>query len=176
MSQPEFSLRCRYYALVVLTGVNIFSYMDRLLIAVLIEPIKAERQISDFLMDTIVGLAFASTYVIFGFPMARIADRGIRVKLISLSITFWSLMTVICGAVTNALQMFVVRLRGSRRGGRTASRSGAGCRVFPSGECNVPMHGVSGPGGLRQSWWVWHAHPLTERSEVARPAGFEPAT
>ena len=110
MSPPEFSLRCRYYALVVLTGVNIFSYMDRLLIAVLIEPIKAELQISDFLMGTIVGLAFASTYVIFGFPMARIAERGIRVKLISLSITFWSVMTVICGAVTNALQMFVVRL------------------------------------------------------------------
>ena len=110
MLQREISLGYRYYVLALLTGVNIFSFMDRMIIAVLLEPIKQELQISDGQVGAMVGMGFAATYVLCGFPMARIADRGVRVKLITVAVTFWSVLTMLSGAVTNAMQMLIARL------------------------------------------------------------------
>ena len=74
------------------------------------EPIKAELEVSDAMMGLMVGFAFALTYATFGFPMARLADRGLRVRVMSIAIAVWSVMTALSGAVTSAGQMLMARL------------------------------------------------------------------
>lgn len=93
-----------------LTGVNLFVFMDRKIIAVVVEPIKQELGVSDAMMGAMIGLAFSLTYSIFGFPMARLADRGLRVRVMTLALAFWSAMTVVSGLVVSATQMFLARL------------------------------------------------------------------
>ena len=71
----------RWYVLGLLTVVSMFSIADRLVFSILLEDIKAEFSFSDFEIGLLGGLAFAATYVIVGFPAARLAfwsHRGAR--------------------------------------------------------------------------------------------------
>jgi len=100
----------RAYALFLLVGVNVFNYMDRKLLAVLVEPIKADLQIGDTMMGLMLGFAFSLTYSVIGFPMARLADRGFRVRVMGLALGAWSAMTVLSGFVQTATQMLIARI------------------------------------------------------------------
>ena len=71
-----------YYSLGVLTLVSFFNYMDRMVLAVLLEPIKAELHLTDGQLGLLSGLAFAVLHAILGIPLARLADRASRVKLL----------------------------------------------------------------------------------------------
>lgn len=96
--------------LAVLFLVSTVSNIDRQIMAVAIEPIKAEFQATDTQMGLLTGVAFALFYASLGLPIARLADRGNRKLIIAISITFWSLMTAVCGAAQNFTQMFLARL------------------------------------------------------------------
>lgn len=61
--------------------------------ALLIEPIQAELHLSDTSISLLIGFAFAMIYAVMGMPLAFVADRWNRVRLISIGIAFWSLMT-----------------------------------------------------------------------------------
>ncbi len=100
----------KIYALAVLMGVNLFNYMDRSILSVLIEPIKAEFQATDTQMGILTGLAFALFYAICGFPIARLADRGFRVRVISWALAIWSAMTVLSGMTGAYWQMLLARM------------------------------------------------------------------
>lgn len=99
-----------WYALAILTLVSFFNYMDRMVLAVLLEPIKAELGLSDGQLGLLSGLAFAALYATLGIPLARLADRTSRVKLLAACLTIWSLMTAATGLSRNFLELFLARM------------------------------------------------------------------
>ena len=100
----------KYYALVLLTIVYAFNFVDRQLLAILQETIKADLQLSDSQLGLLTGFAFAVFYVTAGIPIARWADRGNRRNIISISLFLWSLMTAVSGFVQNYAQLVLARI------------------------------------------------------------------
>jgi len=88
----------------------IFSFIDRQVITLLIEPIRADLQISDTQFSLLHGLAFAILYAIAGIPIARMADSRSRPVIISVGIFVWSLATATCGMAKNFPQLFLSRM------------------------------------------------------------------
>jgi MFS family permease len=108
-AEPGFSRLRRYYCLLILTLVATMSTLDRQIMNILLEPIRKELGLSDTEMGLLTGLAFAFVYATLCIPAARIADRWSRRKMVALAITSYSVMTILCGAARNGLQMFVAR-------------------------------------------------------------------
>ncbi|AQA19231.1 MFS transporter [Halioglobus japonicus] len=100
----------RTYVLMVLTLVYSFNFIDRQLISILQESIKAELLLSDTQLGLLTGFAFALFYVSAGVPIARWADRGNRRNIISLAVGVWSFMTAISGACMNYTQLLLARI------------------------------------------------------------------
>lgn len=98
------------YALALLTVVSFFNYLDRMVIAILVEPIKQELRLSDSQMGLITGFAFAMLYATVGVPLARIADRRSRITLMSICLAVWSAMTALTGLVRSFLELFAARM------------------------------------------------------------------
>lgn len=107
---PYSTAGARNYALVLLTIVYSFNFIDRQLLAILQEPIKLELSLSDSQLGLLTGFAFALFYVIAGIPIARWADRSNRRNIISLSLGLWSLMTAISGLTNNFFQLLAARV------------------------------------------------------------------
>jgi MFS family permease len=99
----------RWYVLALLTLTSMFSVADRLVFGILVEDIKAEFTLSDFELGLLGGLAFSAVYVIAGFPAARLADRSTRKNIVAAAISFWSLMTAVCGLATGFWTLFLAR-------------------------------------------------------------------
>ena len=99
-----------HYALGVLAAIYIFNYIDRLLMAILIEPVKAEFGISDTGIGLLSGVTFAVFYTIFGFPLGRLSDRIGRKKVIAFSCIAWSVMTIFCGFAASFSMLVVARI------------------------------------------------------------------
>ena len=88
----------------------VFSFVDRQILAMLIEPIRQDLQISDTQFSLIHGLSFAIFYAIMGLPIARLADRNSRPLIIAIGIATWSIATVICGMAKSFSQLFFARM------------------------------------------------------------------
>jgi MFS family permease len=86
------------------------SYMDRSVLALLVAPIESAFAVRDTTMGLLQGAAFAVVYVIFAFPLARIADRGNRRNLIVGGVIFWCTATAFCGLARTVPQLFVARM------------------------------------------------------------------
>ncbi|NMP33186.1 MFS transporter [Thalassotalea sp. M1531] len=100
----------KYYALFLLTVVYSFNFIDRQLLAILQEAIKADLQLSDSQLGLLTGFSFALFYVIAGIPIARLADKYNRKNIISISLFVWSFMTAISGFVQNYTQLLLARI------------------------------------------------------------------
>lgn len=100
----------RNYALVILTLVYTFNFVDRQLLSILQEAIKAELLLSDAQLGLLTGFAFAMFYVTAGIPIARLADRSNRKNIVAASIGLWSFMTAISGFVQNYTQLLLARV------------------------------------------------------------------
>jgi MFS family permease len=85
------------------------SFVDRQILALLIDPIKSELGLSDTRFGVLQGMAFALFYIGFGIPLGRQADRGSRRNLIIFGILLWSIMTVACGTATSFISLFAWR-------------------------------------------------------------------
>ena len=107
---PYNSKSYRYYALGLLTLTYAFNFVDRQILAILQEPIKAELGLSDSQLGLLTGFAFAVFYVVCGIPIARWADRGVRRSIIALAIAVWSAMTGLCGLAQNYVQLLLARI------------------------------------------------------------------
>jgi predicted MFS family arabinose efflux permease len=107
---PYASRKKAYYALVILTIVYSFNFIDRQLLAILQEAIKADLLLSDSQLGLLTGFAFAAFYVTAGIPIARWADRGNRRDIVALSLFVWSFMTTISGLVNNYIQLLLARI------------------------------------------------------------------
>lgn len=99
-----------WYVAVVLTLAHIVSFLDRQVLALLVEPIKHDLDISDTQMSLLLGLAFAIFYTVMAIPLGRLADRKSRRTIIAVGITAWCVMTAMCGLTRNYWQLFLARI------------------------------------------------------------------
>ncbi len=100
----------RWYVLAMLTGLYTFNFIDRQILVILQEPIKAEMGLSDTQLGLLSGLAFAVIYVVAGLPIARWADRGNRRNIVTIALVVWSGMTAISGLAQNYWQLLLARV------------------------------------------------------------------
>jgi len=107
---PYASRKSAYYTLVVLTIVYSFNFIDRQLLAILQEAVKADLGLSDSQLGLLTGFAFAAFYVTAGIPIARWADRANRRDIVAFSLFLWSFMTAISGFVQNFTQLLLARI------------------------------------------------------------------
>src|SRR6185437_12248975 len=96
--------------LLILLFAYIFNFVDRQIIGVLALPIKAELGLSDKQLGLMGGLAFALFYSGLAIPIAWLADRASRVRIIAWSVGLWSLFTALCGLTQNFWQLFLARM------------------------------------------------------------------
>ena len=89
--------RHAWYVVAILTLTYTVSFIDRQIMALMIEPIRRDLQISDTQVSLLIGLAFAVFYTLLGIPIARMADRYSRRRIIAIGITVWCLATAACG-------------------------------------------------------------------------------
>ena len=94
----------------ILLLVSAIAYMDRQILAILIEPIKAELGLSDTQAGLLYGFTFAAFYALLGIPIAKIADRASRARIIARSLFVFSTMTVLCGAAMSYWQLLAARM------------------------------------------------------------------
>ena len=102
-----------YYSIYLLAAVGLatlLNYYDRYLMSILVEPIKRDLHISDGQIGLINGVGFAVTYAIMGAPLARLADRYGRGRVLGVVLAVWSVMTAATGAATNFAGMIVARM------------------------------------------------------------------
>lgn len=76
--KPETTDRQRSYTLLLLTLLSALAFMDRQILAVLLQPVKAEFGLTDLQIGLITGLGFSVTFVLLGIPLGKLADRGER--------------------------------------------------------------------------------------------------
>jgi MFS family permease len=85
------SIRYRWTVLVMLTLVYTFNFIDRQILVILQEPIKADLGLSDAQLGLLSGFSFALVYVTAGIPIAWLADRGNRRNIVAVSLGFLEL-------------------------------------------------------------------------------------
>jgi MFS family permease len=99
-----------WYALAILFIAYTFSFADRFILSLLIEPIKQDLQLSDTKISLLHGFAFAIFYTVMGIPIGRLADKYNRRSIIALGVATWSLMTAVCGITRGYWQLFAARV------------------------------------------------------------------
>ncbi len=104
------ALKRRTMTLALLTLVYFFSFMDRQILSILLEAIKADLKLSDTQLGLLSGLVFAVFYATLGIPIARLADRSSRRNIIAVSLAVWSVMTAACGLAQNFVQLMLARI------------------------------------------------------------------
>ncbi len=100
----------QYYTLGILTLIYALNIVDRQLLAILQDSIKADLGLMDWQLGLLSGFAFALFYVTAGIPIAHWADKGNRRNIIALAVGLWSLMTAVCGLALNYLHLLLARV------------------------------------------------------------------
>src|SRR4051812_43659714 len=98
------------YVLGLLFVVYVFNFVDRQILSILIEPIKADLGVSDTAMGFLTGSAFALFYAFAGIPIARLADTRARRTIIALGLAAWSAMTAMSGLVRSFAELALARV------------------------------------------------------------------
>ena len=111
-----------WYALSVLVLIYILNFIDRQILSILANDIKADLGVDDAYLGFLYGTAFAIFYALFGIPLGKLADSWKRVRLMTIGLTLWSAMTALSGFAQNAVQLTVARI-GVGVGEATASPS-----------------------------------------------------
>ncbi len=88
----------------------VFNFIDRQILAILLQPIKEELGASDTAMGLLTGFAFALFYTFAGIPIARLADRSVRRSIIAAGLTVWSLLTAVSGMVRSFGELALARV------------------------------------------------------------------
>jgi predicted MFS family arabinose efflux permease len=96
--------------LAVLVAVNMFNFIDRQIVAILLQQIKEEFAASDAAMGLLTGFAFILVHALIGVPIARLADRGSRRTVIAIGVAVWSAMTAVSGAAHSFIQLALLRV------------------------------------------------------------------
>lgn len=97
------------YVLAVLLIGSTLSYIDRQIISLVVEPIKAAFGLSDTEVGLLQGIAFSLCYAVAGLPLALAVDRSNRVRLASGCVAVWSMATAACGMVSTYVGLLLAR-------------------------------------------------------------------
>jgi MFS family permease len=108
--ESYFAPRYAWYVVVLLTLVHIVAYVDRYLLSLLIEPIKATLFLTDFQIGLLIGPAFVFFFVVLGLPLGWLADRKSRRTILAVGIALWSVMTAACGMARSFGTLFLARI------------------------------------------------------------------
>ena len=99
-----------WYVVVLMMFFYVLSFMDRQIIAVLLDPIKDDLALSDVQISLIGGVSFGLFYSVVGIFMGRLADSMNRPVLIAAGVFIWSLTTALCGLASKFWQLLVLRM------------------------------------------------------------------
>ena len=99
-----------WYVLGVLVLVYMLNFIDRQIISILANDIKADLNLDDSQLGFLGGAAFGVFYALFGIPLGRLADNWNRVRLMTIGLSLWSLMTVLSGFSRNFLHLSAARI------------------------------------------------------------------
>ncbi len=99
-----------WYALGVLTLIYLVNFVDRQILSILANDIKADLGLTDAGLGFLYGTAFAIFYALFGIPLGRLADGWSRTRLLSIGLALWSLMTALSGFARNGATLGVARV------------------------------------------------------------------
>jgi MFS family permease len=102
--------RTAWFVTLILMLANTLAFVDRQALALLVQPIKQDLNVSDTAMSLLYGLSFTLFYVGIGIPVARLADRSNRRNIIAASILLWSLATMACGIARSFAALFAARI------------------------------------------------------------------
>lgn len=100
----------RRYVVWLLFLIALINFFDRQIINILAEPIKHDLGLADWQLGLLTGFSFAALYTFTGIPIAIIADRTDRARIISGALLFWSVFTAICGLAQTFTQLLLARL------------------------------------------------------------------
>ncbi len=104
------NLRYAWYVVFVLTGMYMFSYVDRQILSLLVPSIKRDLGVSDTQIGLLQGLSFALFYTFMGIPLGRVADSCNRRNLVAACIVVWSFFTALCSTAKSFFSLFLVRI------------------------------------------------------------------
>jgi MFS family permease len=110
MTNNKPSTGVRWYILIMMCLVYTLSIADRYVISTVLEPIRLELGLNDFQVALAAGLPLAVFYLVFGFPLSWLIDRGNRRNIIAVCLIVWSAMTMLCGKAQFALQFSLTRI------------------------------------------------------------------
>lgn len=96
--------------LILLTLVYVFNFLDRQIIGIVSPFIQADLGFTDAQLGWLKGLAFAALYCTVAIPIALLADRFNRVRIVSISLAVWSAFTVLTGLAQTFTQMLFARI------------------------------------------------------------------
>lgn len=102
--------RAAYYALFVLTLANLLNYLDRQIVSILAQSMKADLKLDDADLGFLLGTAFAVFYSVVGIAMGRISDGLPRKKVMAFGLVLWSAMTALGGAATSFASLGLARI------------------------------------------------------------------
>ncbi len=102
--------RYAWYVVGVLMFAYVVSFVDRLILGLLIQPIKQSLQVSDTEMGLLAGIGFALFYTVMGVPLARLADSGNRKRLIIIGASLWTLMTAASALADSYAHLLLARI------------------------------------------------------------------
>ena len=129
-------VRSAHYLLFGLMAFYTSSFVDRAILNILAESIKTDLKLTDSELGILGGIAFAALYAVLGIPIARVAERKNRLLIITIALTIWSVMTMLCAAAANFWQL-------------AAARAGVGIGEAACTPCAHSMIGDSFPAGRR---------------------------
>jgi MFS family permease len=99
-----------WYALGVLFVVYLVNFVDRQILSILANDIKADLDLTDADLGFLYGTAFAIFYALFGIPLGRLADGWNRTRLLAIGLALWSAMTALSGLARNGGMLAAARV------------------------------------------------------------------
>ena len=99
-----------WFVVFMLCLATIISFIDRQIINLLVDPIRADLGISDTQISLLQGFAFATFHGLIAIPLGRLADSKNRKTIIAVGMVLWSLATAFCGLAKVFWQLFIARM------------------------------------------------------------------
>jgi MFS family permease len=100
----------RWYVLIVMCLVYAINIAARYVVTTVFEPIRLELHLTDGGAAFLTGVPLALFYVVFGIPIAWLADRSNRRNIVAASLIIWSGFTVFCGLSQTYWQLLLGRI------------------------------------------------------------------
>ena len=100
----------RWYVLGLLVGIYMIHHLDRVVVALLQEPIKAEFGLSDKQLGIVTGTAYAVAFGVAGIPLGMLVDRVHRVRLLAGLVAIWSGLTALCATAGGIVSLVLMRI------------------------------------------------------------------